>query len=77
MAIEDWHTITILAPSELTTGHHAQIVWCEERLGKRWSVVDNREGTWCCFWSGKMNPSTYRFQFKNEQDAILFSLIWL
>ena len=73
--IEDWYTI--LAPSKPTTGHHKQIVWCEERFGKRWSAIDNKQGIWCCFWSGRKNPGTYRFEFKNEQDAILFSLTWL
>jgi hypothetical protein len=73
--IKDWHTI--LAPNKPTVGHHKQIKWCEERFGKRWSVIDNREGIWCCFWGGNKLPGMYRFEFKNEKDAILFSLTWL
>ena len=73
--IQDWHTI--FAPSKPTTGHHEQIKWCEERFGERWSAIDNREGIWCCFWGGRSIPGKYRFEFKNEQDALLFILTWL
>ena len=73
--IEDWHTI--LAPSKPTTGHHYQIKWCEERFGTRWSAIDNRKGIWRCFWGGPKMAGKYKFEFKNEQDAILFSLTWL
>lgn len=50
--------------------------WCKEKFGMRWSAVDNREGTWCCFWAGVKAPKCYEWLFKNEKDAILFLLRW-
>jgi hypothetical protein len=57
--------------------HAQQTVWCEEKFGKRWSAIDNKEGVWCCFWAGRSMPGSYRWHFMNEQDAMLFSLRWL
>lgn len=51
--------------------------WCEEQFGKRWSVVDNREGVWCCFWRGRIQPGMYEWFFLNKIDAELFVLRWL
>ena len=73
--MQDWHTI--LSPSKAATGHYKEISWCEEKFGKRWSAIDNKQGIWCCFWGGPKLSGKYRFEFKNEQDAILFSLTWL
>lgn len=50
--------------------------WCTEKFGKRWSVVDNREGVWCCFWRGRIVPESYEWFFQNEKDALLFMLRW-
>lgn len=52
--------------------------WCTEKFGKKWSVVDNREGVWRCFWRGfkSPGPGNYEWSFKNEQDAVLFALTW-
>jgi len=51
--------------------------WCREHLGKRWSVVDNRQGIWCCFWSGfRTEYPGYDFHFLNEQDAVIVGLKW-
>ena len=52
--------------------------WCQQRWGKRWSTIDNRQGVWCCFWLGTRGPNSgkYIYHFKNEQDAIVFSLRW-
>lgn len=52
--------------------------WCRENLGKRWSVVDNREGIWSCFWAGTRGPDagSYRFNFKHQKDAMWFTLRW-
>ncbi len=50
--------------------------WCTEKFGPRWSAVDNRGGTWCCFWSGRDNPGHYDWLFRNERDALLFLLRW-
>ena len=57
--------------------HHEQVKWCEEKFGPRWIVTQNREGTWRCFWAGPEYRQLYRWQFKNNQDAMLFSLRWL
>lgn len=67
---------TIIAPAK-PGNTMAMTKWCEEKWGKRWSVTDNRKGIWCCFWSGRAIPGTYKWHFKNEQDALLFSLTWL
>lgn len=52
--------------------------WCTEHFGERWSVIDNRQGVWCCFWRGfrSPGPGQYEWLFKNEQDAIMFALRW-
>lgn len=50
--------------------------WCIEKFGPRWSAVDNRSGTWCCFWAGRDNPKYYDWLFRNERDAVLFALTW-
>lgn len=53
-------------------------VWCTEHFGERWSVIDNRDGVWCCFWRGFRSPGPghYEWRFQNKQDAILFALRW-
>lgn len=49
--------------------------WCRENLGTRWSVIDNRAGTWSCFWAGhRKNFAAYRYYFKNAEDATIFAL---
>jgi hypothetical protein len=52
--------------------------WCKERWGPQWSVIDNRDGIWSCFWAGSRGPQAgkYRYIFENEQDAMLFILRW-
>lgn len=58
--------------------HHEASAWCENRFGKRWSAVDNREGKWCCFWTGfrTKNAGMYAFHFTEERDAVEFALRW-
>ena len=56
--------------------HDRAQAWCRNEWGQRWSVLDNRQGTWCCFWAGFRDGGGYRYHFVNEQDAILFSLRW-
>ena len=50
--------------------------WCTKKFGPRWSVTENREGTWCCFWRGRSVPGSYDWYFVNEKDFLLFSLRW-
>lgn len=50
--------------------------WCTEKFGPRWNAIDYREGTWCCFWAGRLAPKCYEWFFKNEHDAALFLLRW-
>jgi hypothetical protein len=52
------------------------IAWCMEKFGERWNVIDNRNGTWACFWGGVNDPVIYDWYFLNEQDALLFTLKW-
>ncbi len=53
--------------------------WCKERWGERWSVIDNRNGIWSCFWAGTRGPyaGMYLYIFENEQDAFWFALRWV
>lgn len=51
--------------------------WCTENFGKRWSVVDNREGVWCVFWRGLDHHGMYEWYFQHEQDAARFILRWM
>lgn len=52
--------------------------WCQERWGPRWSAIDYREGTWCCFWVGSRGPDAgkYVFHFETETQALEFALRW-
>jgi hypothetical protein len=50
--------------------------WCRRRLGERWSVVDNRQGLWACFWSGTEAFAHYNFHFAREEDMIWVALKW-
>lgn len=58
------------------TNHWEADAWCTERFGKRWSAIDNRQGTWCCFWRGGDDTFTYEWFFEHEKDAVLFALRW-
>lgn len=67
----------------MPTKQHKWIMteWCKQQFGDRWSVIDNRQGVWRCFWtrklkSGEYDRSVYEWSFKNEKDAILFTLRW-
>lgn len=54
--------------------------WCIEKFGERWNAIDYRQGKWCVFWRGYRVtecPGGYDWLFKNEQDAMLFTLRWL
>lgn len=74
--IEDFQ-YTIQVPKSRGDRHWEQTQWCEEKLGKRWSAIDYRSGVWRCFWGGPRTPGFYKWDFKNEKDALLFSLRWL
>ncbi len=57
--------------------HRAAEDWCRSQWGPRWSVTENRQGTWCCFWGGFREANgNYRYHFAREQDAVLFALRW-
>jgi hypothetical protein len=56
--------------------HYEAEAWCREHLGPRWSVTENRNGIWCCFWAGRENFGYYNYHFGNERDMIIFSLKW-
>ena len=54
--------------------------WCESRFGTQWNAIsrtpEERLGTWTVFWCGPNQPKDYRWHFKNEQDAVIFTLRW-
>jgi len=75
MITKDW--FTVISPYKPPTEHYKEISWCEEKFGQRYSVISNKDGIWRCFWGGQAKPSSYRFEFQHEQDAVLFSLTWL
>jgi hypothetical protein len=56
--------------------HRAAYRWCLQQLGSRWNVMDNKTGTWCCFWSGNKDFEYYLFHFLREEDAVMFGLKW-
>jgi hypothetical protein len=52
--------------------------WCSETFGPTWNVVNNRDGKWACRWDGHDGfGSKYRWNFKQETDAIIFTLKWI
>lgn len=54
--------------------------WCRKQFGVRWQAISRndaeRNGVWTVFWCGRENPTAYRWLFKNEYDAVLFTLKW-
>jgi len=73
-----WHEII----SDLKP--HLSESWCEQQFGKRWSHINNNDGVWTVFWTGLgvedreiKYKASYRYLFKEEKDAMLFSLRWL
>lgn len=70
----------IVLPYNNGTYHWAMIRWCTDQFGTRWNAVPRnkteRNGVWTVFWCGLDNPTCYRWLFKNESDATIFSLRW-
>jgi len=57
--------------------HRDAEAWCRSEWGERWSVTENRQGTWCCFWGGfREAKGNYVYHFAHEQDAVVFALRW-
>lgn len=50
--------------------------WCKERMGERWYAVGRKTGNWTYFWEGRTAPKNYKWHFRNERDAVIFSLRW-
>ena len=48
--------------------------WCISSIGPKWGVLTRKTGKWACFWRGP--EKQYQWYFENEQDAIMFTLIW-
>ena len=55
-----------------TTADRAKI-WCHDNFGIDWGT-DDTDGRWT--WQPGRDRTT-EFQFKDEQDAVLFALRWL
>lgn len=56
-------------------GHDAE-KWCHDNFGERWFAIGRKSGNWTCFWAGRDNPKYYKWHFRNEKDALFFSLRW-
>ena len=56
--------------------HQSCATWCFQTFGKRWNVVNSRDGTWTMYWAGKHNMDKYRVCFDTEQDMMWFKLKW-
>jgi hypothetical protein len=58
---------------------HVSNSWCVEMYGERWCAIDNRIGTWTCFYAGT-GPARefgkYVYRFAEENDAMFFTLRW-
>lgn len=50
--------------------------WCDDNIGERWSAIGRKTGNWTCFYASDIDSKSYRWHFKNEKDAIWFSLKW-
>jgi 1,4-alpha-glucan branching enzyme len=60
----------------MSSQHRAAIDWCVNLWGRRWSPVNNRNGTWAVFWAGATVNDKYRFCFKRKEDLLFFILRW-
>lgn len=58
------------------SNHLPAEAWCRERFGPRWSVTENRNGSWCCFWGGRERLDHFRYYFANDRDMVMFLLRW-
>ena len=59
------------------TKEDEQEQWCRDYLGIRWGTIENYSG--CrpsCWVRSRLSPTNNLWHFKNESDAILFSLRW-
>jgi len=53
--------------------------WCVESFGEQWNALDNRTGTWTCFWAGHgpdRQLGRYVYRFAESKDALWFELKW-
>ena len=51
--------------------------WCEEHFGPKFDVLENKDGVWTIVWAGPYRARQDEFRFKNEADAMMFTLKWL
>jgi len=71
---EDWYKIRVQAYSLSRIDTVKQ--WCETEFGLCWEVPNNRQGRWRCYWCGPKDHDYYRFHFRDDADAVLFTLRW-
>ena len=69
----DWYKIEVTGDLRMRI---AMTFWCKDQFGPPWQAVDNRDGRWCFFWCGPRDHDYYRFQFREQADAVLFALRW-
>lgn len=52
--------------------------WSRKTFGRQWCPVYNNKGVWNVFSDGGGGyESYYSWHFKNQSDAVLFSLRWM
>lgn len=74
------HSIPIRVP--IRTIPLDAIRWCEQQFGTRLRDVENTDAVWCYSWEwtdnweGPDRFDYYNFHFQNDQDAVLFTLMW-
>jgi hypothetical protein len=79
-------TYKVVVDQSSTVNIERMCSWCQEHLGRRFSIVDRetfgRDGVWQCIWQGNTGARLsngllrYTFSFDHEQDAVLFALRW-
>ena len=69
----DWYKIDVMPTISMRI---AMGSWCEDQFGSPWQAVGDPHGRWCYFWCGPRDHAYYRFQFREQADAVLFALRW-
>jgi hypothetical protein len=77
----NWGRQRLLQLTHIVTIHKSHKddaqAWCQQQFGRRWDLINNRDGAWSMFWAGRDHYEEYRFSFAHEQDAAWFALRWL
>jgi hypothetical protein len=70
----------IILPKQSGDHFWAMQQWCFTHFGARWSPISRipaeQHGRWTVLWDGPDNYKSYRWHFRTEQDAVVFTLRW-